>query len=369
MGKRELLLIAAFVVAGVIVYQATAPPPEPGTRGFSLSRLLDHLRREVRGNRASAEITRTSTHPVGPAVTEVRFLSGFSEVTITGEARDDIAIDMRVVSNGPDEAEARRWAEAARLTVDAAATSIAFRTIYTREGRQRGFFTVKVPRRLAVRIDQPSTNTEVSHVASLELLAARGDTIIEQVPGRVVLSHSGGRLVVEDVGSLKLNARRSEATLTTVRGDLSLELQNSEVTARAVLGPVSVESRSSAVVFEKIDRAQGPLRVNAVGGSVALRGIVTETRVDGRNTGIDIELAKPAPVTVYNEGDEPIDVTPPPGGYTLDALATHARISVPEGALAVDDGESEQRVNAAVKGGGPAIMLRSNRGPINIRGR
>ena len=32
MGKRELLLVLVFVIVGAVVYQATAPPPEPGTR-------------------------------------------------------------------------------------------------------------------------------------------------------------------------------------------------------------------------------------------------------------------------------------------------------------------------------------------------
>lgn len=366
MGKRELLLIFAFVVAGVIVYQATAPPPEPGSRGFSLSRILDTVRRELRGNPASAEITRSSTHPAGPAVNELRILGGFREITITGEPRDDVAVEMRISSNGPDEPTARKWAEAAKLIVDSTATFIAFKVEYPDEGRQRGTFVLKVPSRLAVRLDQTSNRTVISNVASLEILAARDETTVKQVHGRVALSHVGGRLIIEDVGSLKLNARRSETTITTVRGDLSLEAQNGEVTAIAVTGPVSVEARSSEITLSKLDEARGPVRVNAVGGTVALRGVATESRVDGRNTEIEIELAKPVPVTVYNEGDESVDVTPV-GGYTLDALAANGRISLPDGTLTVTDTPGEQRANGPVKGGGPAITLRANRGNISIR--
>ena len=46
MGKRELLLIAVFVVVGTGVYQMTAPA-RPGVSGFSLSRLLEHVRSEI----------------------------------------------------------------------------------------------------------------------------------------------------------------------------------------------------------------------------------------------------------------------------------------------------------------------------------
>ncbi len=46
MGKRELLLVAAFVIVGALVYQLTAPPPGPGERSFSLSQLIGNIRRE-----------------------------------------------------------------------------------------------------------------------------------------------------------------------------------------------------------------------------------------------------------------------------------------------------------------------------------
>ena len=44
MGKRELLIITAFVVVGVVAYQLGAAPAE-GRRRFSLATLMDHFRR------------------------------------------------------------------------------------------------------------------------------------------------------------------------------------------------------------------------------------------------------------------------------------------------------------------------------------
>ena len=63
MGKRELLLVIAFAVVGVVVYQITAPPPPPGSQGFSFSTLVQHMRRGIQGNRAVAEIDRTRDCP------------------------------------------------------------------------------------------------------------------------------------------------------------------------------------------------------------------------------------------------------------------------------------------------------------------
>ena len=367
MGKRELLLIVAFVVAGAIVYQATAPPAEPNARGVSLSRLWNHIKREIRGNPASAEMTRSLSHPVAKTVKELRITGGFMDVTITGEARDDIALDIRIVSNGPDEAEARRWAEAVTVNVDASPATVALQAKYPQEGRQRGFFTLKVPARLAVRLDQTSSRASVTNVASLEIVTARNETSIKEIPGRVALTHTGGRLIIETVASLKLSGRRSEATLKDIRGDLALDLQNSELTAGAVTGPISVEARGSEVTFNRLDQARGPVRINALGGSVALHGVSTETRIDGRNTEIEVEMSKPVPVTVYNEGEDPVEVTPAPGGYTLNALATNARVTVPDGTVTVSEMENEQRASGEVSGGGPAITIRANRGDIRVR--
>ena len=73
MGKRELLLIVGFIMVGTMVYFATAPEPAPGQQGFSLSRIVDHVRREIRGNPGSAEVTTSTTIPLKASITELRF--------------------------------------------------------------------------------------------------------------------------------------------------------------------------------------------------------------------------------------------------------------------------------------------------------
>src|SRR3954454_13444300 len=121
MGKRELLLIVAFVVCGAIVYQFTAPPPAAGERSFAPGQLFEHIRRAMRGNRASAEVTTRSTHPVDPALSELRFADMKSaNITIHGETRSDIDVELVVHSNGFDDEEAHRLAKESALKVDRA---------------------------------------------------------------------------------------------------------------------------------------------------------------------------------------------------------------------------------------------------------
>src|SRR5687768_16222007 len=105
MGKGELLLAVAFVFIGATVYHFTAPPAAPGERSFSVGRIIDHIRREVRGNRASAETTTASTHPIDAAVSELRVGLRIGELTVSGEDRPDMAAELHVRSNGYDDDE------------------------------------------------------------------------------------------------------------------------------------------------------------------------------------------------------------------------------------------------------------------------
>ena len=57
MGKRELVIAVAFIIAGAIAYQFTAPPPKTNEQGFSFSRFLSNARKGIRGNQAQASLT------------------------------------------------------------------------------------------------------------------------------------------------------------------------------------------------------------------------------------------------------------------------------------------------------------------------
>ena len=76
-------------------------------------------------------------------------------------------------------------------------------------------------------------------------------------------------------------------------------------------------------------------------------------------------ISAPAPVTIYNTGEN-IVVTAPPGGYALDAVATEGRLTLEDGNFK-PAGEGEQRVTGAVRGGGPTLTLRATRGEIRVR--
>jgi hypothetical protein len=367
MGKRELLLILAFATVGAMVYYATAPPSAPGEQGFSISRMLDTVRRELHGNRSSAELTTTTAVPLSPGVTEVRFETRNAPLKISGEDRADVLCELQVWSSGYDETEAKRYAGETLLKATEAGVSLVLAIKYPDPATQRATLVVRMPKALAVRI-QPSRSTlAISDVAAVDLAEWRGEAVVRRISGRVTAIHRGGTLTVEGAGALKLNTRGSTVVVKDVKAEAVMQVQAGELRGQSLGGPVEVELNGTRLMLEDLTTTRRPIRINATGGSVTLGGVRTDTRIDGRDSRIDVALDQPAPVAIYSEGEEPMQVTLPTAGFQVDALATDARVTVPDGLLEVKTTDNEQRTSGAIGGGGPTITLRSSHGNITIK--
>lgn len=373
MGKRELLLIIAFLVVGVVVYQATAPPSAPDDRGLSFSRMLDGLRRHIRGNRATIDLTTTSTLTVDPDVEEIRVLGYLIETEITGEDRTDVESTVVVHSAAYNDEEAKRYGGQTVLTTDRAGSSLILRMKYPKEGRQRADITLKIPSRLRVRIEGGGPNKLViTNVAAVDALGTHDEASITKIAGRVSMDHRGGPVIVDDVAWLKFHGRGAELTAGAIHGDASFMLEGGELTASGVTGALEVESRNAEVTLSKLEETQGTVRINITGDKATLAGVRTDTRIDGRNSELDITMSGSAPLAVYNVGEN-VALTLPDAGYKLDAVAVEGKIS-PESIVAdlglekpENTDPNETRVSGAVKGGGPTITVRVTRGDLIIR--
>jgi hypothetical protein len=367
MGKRELLLIGAFVAIGAIVYSTTAPAPAPGQHGFSLTKLVEGLRREVRGNRASAEVKSLVPVAVKAAVTEVRFETGGAPLTITGEDRPDVLCELQAWSNGYDEEEAKRYAGETVLRTIEAGTSLVIGIKYPEPAAQRASLVVRMPKAMAVRVQPGRARLEIDSVASVELVEARGQVRVRNVAGRAIVTHRGGELTIDTVSALKLNARGSTVAVSNVKAETVMQVQAGELRAKGLAGPVELESNGTRVVLDDLTSTRRPIRINAVGGRITVSGLRSDTRIDGRDTRIDVAVDRPAPIAIYNEADEPIEIALPEAGFNLDALATGGRLTVPKGLIEVTTAEDEQRASGPIGGGGPTLTLRTSRGSITIK--
>jgi hypothetical protein len=369
MGKRELLLILGFAVAGTLVYQLTARPEAQGQRRFSFSTVLDHVRRELRGNRAEAETTVNATYPVASATAEIRiaFPNSSESLTITGEERNDIASELHVWSSGFDDPEAQRLAKLVELKPSEAGGRLTLGLAYPKEARQRANVVLRVPSRMRISIARYSGKLTVEKTRDVELVDSRGDATVRDVSGRAAISHRGGDLNVTDVAALKLTARGTDVRFARVRGDITVQSQGGEVHGAELEGAVDIEANNTEVTLEGLP-AKSPVHVTATNGTVRLRGVRGETRIDAHNAEIIVTIAQPAPVAVYADGGESMEITPPPGGYQLDAATTSGgELNLPEKLARVTVDGAEQKASAAINGGGPTLTLRATQGEIVIR--
>lgn len=375
MGKRELVLVAIFVVIGVVVFQFTAPPPPPGSEGVSVGGIFNRLKREVQGTRESASAETRETLTIDADVRLVRInLPRQNDLTIIGTDRTDILVEMKVVARGYSPAEAKSAADAAKIKLERASDAVSITAVWpARTGQNSGFinqgtFTVSVPKRLQIRIEPHSGTLEMRDVASGEIMGSRGATRISNVAGHLSLVHTGGKLELENLASLKFTGRNSNGSVKRVSGVTSLDLTNGDLRFDDIVGPVDVEARNVEFVMDAAKMTKGPLRFNANNGTTRIDNLQTEARLDGRNTDIHVEVAAAAPITIYSTGED-IIVEPPPGGYTVDAVATEGQLVLEDGTLKVtgDDQQREQRASGAVRGGGPALTLRATRADVRLR--
>ena len=372
MGKRELVLIAVFVVLGVLVYQVTAPPPPPGSEGISLRGIVRNMKRGVQGSRETASADSQQTVAIPASLKEVRInISRPGDLTVTGEDRLDVAAEMHLTARGFDQGEAKAAADAHKLKVEQVGDALvvtldstAARGLPRNTGISQMAVVLKVPSRMTLRIEPHSGRMILSKLAGAEVMGSRGDTRISGFTGRVALTHSGGGLEIDELPTLKLNARNSRGSVKRVTGPVAIDSIGGELALSNIVGPLEIETRNTELKLDEIKGLKPPLRINSTGGEVLIDGLRTEARVDGRNTAMNVTLAAPAQVTIYNLGE--IRVTAPPGGYTLDAVATEGRITIEDGDLKPSEG-NDPRATGPVRGGGPTLSIRATRGSITLR--
>ncbi len=228
---------------------------------------------------------------------------------------------------------------------------------------------LRVPARLQVKLDPTSARTRISGVADVELANSRGESEVKQIAGRLSGTYRGGELDVIDCGSLKLTTNGTEVRVNQIRREVSLNMRGGELRGGDIGGPIDLDTNGTDITLEKLDKTAGVLRVNATSGSVTLKGLRTDGRIDVRDAEVDIVVDRAAPLAIYAEGGAPIEITPPPGGYQLDAVASNGPITLPAGTLDVVTHEQERRATGPLNGGGPTLTIRSAHGSVTLRAR
>lgn len=365
MGKRELLIIVAFLAIGALVYQVSAPPAAEG-RGFSFSRLMDSMRREMRGNPGHGAVERTQRIALRPDVAELRVSEVPRGVEIIGEAREDIEYVLKVESNGPDDAAAKTSAEKVAVVEDDLGFALALKVTYPREGSQTASLVLRVPERLTLRIDGRSI--KVSNLASVDLDPAVGDTQVSGVAGALTGTHRTGRLIVEGAGSVDVSLQSSRATFTKVRDGVTISARSGECAITDSAGTIEIEQIN---VDLSITAPLGAVRVGGNGGQVSIVDPHAGVRVETRESEVEVALNRAVPVSVVTTGETLRLLVSDEGAVAIDAVASNGgRIQAAEFEAEAETTDRDARLSLTIGSGKPErVILRNSDGEIVIRRR
>jgi hypothetical protein len=363
MGKRELLIIAAFALVGVVVYQLSATPPAEGRRRFSLGTLMDRVREESLGRRASATVKTEGSIPLDSSMAEAR-ISSIARVTVTGESRDDIGYTLTVEAHAPDEGTARQAASRTTLSTDVIGSVLALRANAPREGRQMVSLTVKIPTRLKVHVEttQGGARLDASGLSNLQLDAS-GEVRLTGITGSVSGTHRNGVLSIVDSTSIDLTLQNSEATFERTR-DTRVTTRNGHCRITDATAAIEITTQNDEV---RLIAPRGPVRVTGSGGSLGIEAPGDAVHVDMRRTSVDVALTRAVPLTILTT-DEPLRLllreTP---SFQLDAIATDGgTISATPLGVVPQTINEERRLRHSVNSGSVPVALRNRRGMIVI---
>lgn len=365
MGKRELLIIVAFVALGALAFELTAPPAPEG-RGFSFSRWWQSARRGIHGNQAIGSATLRGEIDVNASVSELRVAGLNRGVRIVGDDRKNIAWELHVESNGPDEATALAWAKKAKLKLDDLGTSLAVSVSFPSEGTQWGALILQVPTRLALKISGGSGGADVSEVAAVDFDRATGTVTVKDIAGAATGTQTNGELTIDGAAAVDMTLTNTRAKITDIRRGVMLNARNGRCEVTDIHGSVEIEQSNQETTVEG---PGGAMRVTGTGGRITIAHPQKEVKVDCRRTEVEVLLDTPAPMTLLTTDETLRLLLDGPPGINLDAVATEgASIRAEDFDLPVKSAEGEQRCSKMFgDASSPRVTLRAVRGSIVIR--
>jgi hypothetical protein len=242
------------------------------------------------------------------------------------------------------------------------------RVSYPQRGRQRSGLTVRVPKRLAVRIEGGGGSEAgiLSAMRSVHLEGVVGDVGIRDLEGAVTGTHRNGRLTITDVGSVSITLVSSRATIGDVRGAVTLNTRNGECKVVAARGPIEIDEVNNAVT---VSGSVASVRVSGNNGSVTIERPRGEVNVDVRRAEVEVTLATSARLTLLTT-DEPLRLLlEGPPSIDVDAIATEGgKIDARDLGVEPTKADLEARMSHAFgAAGGARVALRNLRGDIVIR--
>jgi len=366
MGKRELLLIAAFLVVGALAWRVTAPASTGDGSGFSIARVVRQARAAMRGERVGAPVRTTTETTPGEAVKTLLLEEFAGDVSVVGEDRPGATAELSGSVFGADEAESRaRLAKVAVRFVEAGEVMrLAVTLPEVTQHRPSLDLRLTVPARLAVKLARIRGDVEIRGVAAVDLESRLGDLSVSDVAGLVRAEHRGGQVELTRVGEVTCEVSLADLRVTEVRGGLECETREGRFEARGIGGTTRVESKRTDLDFETLS---GAVTIEAEDARVVLREQTAPITFTGDRSRLLLALAAPVEATITAE-DAPVEVSLARGvGAAADLEVVDAALRLPEPLQPTSASENRQVFAGPVGGGGAPLVVRSRRGDVTVR--
>ncbi len=413
MGKRELLLLLAFLAFGAIVYQATAPAPDPKKEGFSFSRFVGQMKAEIKGEQAETVVERTNSAdaPSGEGRLVVPEFRG--TISILGEDRGDLAAQLKATVYGMDDDQAKERARDLTIAFNERGDDVDVEITMPHDMRRRPLLelTLRVPKHLGVTLELRGGQADIRRVGQIRLQNARGKVTMAEV-GDVDGGLDMGTIEIVHARNTDLKLRRTKAQLEEIAGELKLEAGYGELRIQQLHGPAELTLERLDC---EIDSLHGPMRIHPDRVHLSVRNVAAPLIVKGQHTEVIATLLAAEDVSIETT-DEQIDFRAPKQGVTIDASTENGQIRVADSGDQIEEHDSgraddveqpeqpergrqpppppdahagrrqgepnlsrserrrgdrheshTQHTRIKLHGGGPTIMLRNTRGDIVIR--
>jgi len=346
MGKRELLIIAAFVVIGAAAWRLTAPPAPPGGRSFSLDTLSEIWRNRNSPQPAGHAVVAThGTIEVAATLSELRLSSVF-EVIVEGGDRTDIAWSLDAEARGNTDEVARKAAERILLQHDDLGNVLAISVRGPEDTPRTSTLTLQVPSRLAVRVES-ARRTRISSVAGVRLENLVGNADLKQIAGGIDGAHRNGELSIEDVRDVTLALIGSTAVIRRPLGAVSISARNGSTRIEQPAGAVVAEATNQHLT---IVESLGDVRVGGVGGEITIERPRRAIDVDARRTRVTLVLDSAVPATVFSaEGGVTLTLADV-SQVALDVIADVGKIDAQRVGLTPVDRDGRSHLLQAIDG-------------------
>ena len=365
MGKRELLLISGFAVIGLLVYQLTMPATADTGGGFAA--WWARLRSHVTQNRVEKPYERKDEVAVPAAVRTMAVQLDRGSVTILGESRETVAVDLSGVVYGGDDQMVKALEQqiAVGVTTEGPLMKLAL-TLPKRDDvsrRPRVQLTLRVPERLGIELRLGGGELDVTNVGSVQVVKASGRIRLASIAGAVTGELGPGEVEIDRAVSVAIETRSSQVRIADVAGTFEVEARRGDFRARGIGGAAHLEGRDIEAELEDL---AGPLRLTGSGGEVRVRDVRGPITAETERTTLKLTPGMAVEISATTERDA-IELTLPPGGILLDAKATNGDIRTPDGLIDVQRNGDDATASGPLRGGGPRVMLRTSRGDITVR--